>query len=426
MDSTPENRWLRYGLSTNPYFVEALSSVDEGPRPIRLFRGRSDKVKSLLDTVASEQNSLCVVEGASGVGKSTFANFVKYRLSDTYVALPNEVNVQTTTTPQGVLLAILDEAVRHASDLAPETDWEEEAPHLHQARQFIMAYEGGGWSVGLSGGLPGGPQPGVSVGKDTAAQAPAYPPVLSRRFFDGLVQDMLQLTSPPADGLVIHVNNLDVLLNEGTEATKRLFSDLREYFQIPGTHWLFLGPPGLEASAIAPERRLQPFVKARISLENLPVGDVLDILHARYEHYAVERGDWTPPTKAELVEQLYDKFGGDLRGALGALTAAHKSYRPVDVAPMPEGAGLEHLQDHFSSHLADKLRPKTLEILEHLIEAGETEFTQDAAEPVEKHQSNRSLRFQELEQWDAIRLVRTEGVRKFYTFGGAARLAYGL
>lgn len=424
MDASPENQWLRYGLSTNPYFVEPLSTADEGPRPIRLFRGRAESVKHLLDTVASEQNSLTVIEGASGVGKSTFANYVKHQLDD-YISLPNEVNIQTSTTTQGALLSILDEVVRHASDLAPGTDWENQAPRIHQARQFIMSYEGGGWAIGVSGGLPGGPQAGVSVGKESTNQPPAYPPVLSRRFFEDMVEEVIQLGDDPREGLVIHVNNLDVLLNENEQATRRFLSDLREFFQIPQTHWLLLGPPGLESAAIAPERRLQPFVKARIGLDNLPIDDIHNILEARYEYYATEPGGYVPPTEPALTEELYETFGGDLRGMLGALTAAHRSYRPVDVTPMPQAAGLSHLQEHFSSHLAEKLRPKTLEILEYLVEQGDEEFSQDAAEPIEKHQSNRSMRFQELQQWDAIRLVRTKGPGKIYTFGGAAKLAYG-
>jgi len=423
MADDPENRWLRFGLATNPYFVEPLGATDDGPRPISLFRGRKQPTKDLLDTVSSEQNGLIIVEAPAGVGKSTFVNHAKFKARKHFFAPANEVGVQSGSNAHSLLLQVLDALVRHASDIAPQTNWQKDLPTIHKARQLVMALQSNGWdfNLGLTG--PTGVGGNVGAGKSSTIAPPLLGPVLSPRFLDDLVRELLVLKEPPSDGVILHINNLDVLMRESVEETAKLFSDLREHFQVVNTHWIFLGPPGLQAEAIAPNRRVLPFVKATIELAQLPVEDVQSLLEARYSHYKI-RGDWVRPSKPDLVATLYHRFGGDLRGTLDALGKAHRAYRPVDVAPMDEAYAIEFLGTFYRRYLEKNLRPKSYEILEYLVKKARDEFTQDDAEPVEEYQGNRSTRFSELEAVDAVRFTGNEGRRKVYAFGGAARLAF--
>lgn len=419
----PENRWLRFGLSTNPYFVEPLAARNEGPRPISLFQGRDKQTKGLLDTIASEQSSFNVVEAPAGVGKSTFVNFAKHSLARKYFAPSTEVALQSGATAQTVLLQVIDVLVRHASDLAPEAKWEKEYPAVNEARRLVLSLQAAGWDFGFGLHVPGGAGGSLAASRSPVVTPPLASTVLSPRFLDALIQELLTLTNPPATGVILHVNNLDVLMAEGAEHAARIFGDLREHFQVSNTHWIFLGPPGLVADAIAPQRRVLHFLKANIRLAELPVADVQRLLQKRYEHYKI-RGDYTPPTDAKLVTTVYDRFGGDLRGTLNALSIAHQRYRPIDVAPLTTALGRETLQGAYRATLESNLTPKTQQVLQHLIRLKKVEFTQEDATTVERHQSARSVRFAEMEQWDVVRLVRTDGPRKIYTLGGAARLAY--
>ena len=421
--SDAENRWMRFGLSTNPYFVEPLSADPHGPRPIDLFQGREKDAKEILDTIAGEQNSLILIEGPSGIGKSTFVNFVKHRLGKEYFAPANEIGVQSYTTADSLLLAVIDSAVRHASDLVPNAKWEKEFPAIHTARQMVLALRGIGWGYSAGIGIPGFANIGAT--KPSAVQPPIMGPVLTPSFFSELARDLMRITEPPCEGIIVHVNNLDTMVSASPKLATQLFSDLREYFQVTHIHWIFLGPPGLYADIVASERRLLPFVKASIDLEKLPAKDVDRLLEKRYEHYKL-RNDWIRPTSPALVKALYDQFGGDLRGTLNALSLAHKVYVPVDAKSMSESDGISFLTGVYKKRLEKHLKGKTFHVLEFLIRIKKDEFTQDDVEPVEAHQSNRSVRFAEMENWDAIRLVRNDGARKVYTFGGAARIGFGL
>lgn len=425
MQEPLENRWLRFGLATNPYFPEPLSPTVQGPRPITLFQGRKRATKDLLDTLASEQNSLVLIEGAAGVGKSTFVNHAKYQVRDRYVAPVPEISVSSSATAEGLLLGVLDAVVRHASDLQPHAAWEKDYPAIHRARRIVLSLESVGWNLSLGLSVPGGAGVSAGAGASSMSTPPVAGPFLTTRLFDELTQDLLTLRDPPFEGVIFHVNNLDTLMRESVASVERLFSDLREHFQVPHTHWWFLGPPGLQAETIAGNRRMLPFVKARIELDQLPIGDVHALLKARYEHYAI-RKPWTMPSTTGLVDHLYDKFGGDLRGTIDALSKAHSAYRPVDVAPLDEPAALAVLEAFYRARLEGELRQKTKEILDHLIKLGRPRFTQDDAQAVEEYQGNRSTRFAELEAVDAVRFVGNDGRRKLYAFGGAARLAYGV
>jgi hypothetical protein len=422
LDTFGENRWLRFGLSTNPYFVQPLNSSDSGPRPISLFQGRAAQGKQLADSISGEESSLNIVEAPSGVGKSTFVNFVKYRLRRRYFAPPSEIGVQSDWNSQAVLLGVLDVIVRYASDVAPETDWKK-YPVTSKARELVSSIQQASWSLslGVSPGTPVGASLGLS--RSGTSRAPLLGPVLSPSFMGELVSELLSLTTPPADGAIVHVNNLDTLMAASVTRTRTLLSDLRDYFQVTNLHWVLVGPPGLHEEAIAPERRVMSIAKDPIDLDKLPFTDFEGLLKKRYQHYALEKS-WTDPTEQKLVREVYRLFGGDLRGTLNALTRAHGYYNPLDVQPLSEGDGLAVLAGHFRAHLRDKLAPKPRKVLEHLAALGEEEFTQDDAKPVEKHQPARSKHFAELEQWEAIRLVRTEGPRKIYSLGGAALLAH--
>lgn len=429
MTLEPENRWLRFGLSTNPYFPEALSADDRGPRPITLFQGRRAQVKEIVDTIASEESSLILVEGPSGTGKSTLVHYAKHVLrggkpEPRYFAPSVEVGVQSDATAQSVLVQAIDAIVRHASDLAPKSEWPKDFPAIHRARMVIETVQnlGGGWTIG--GSLPGGPGASLGRTKSVGASAPQIGPVLSPAFFAELAKELRVLTSTPMDGVVLHINNLDVLMAADPRAAVRLFGDLRDHFHVAGMHWIFLGPPGFYDEAVAPEKRVKDFLKARIELEPLPVKDVHALLKARYEHYSL--GDaYVKPTEEELVDFMYDRFGGDMRGTLNALTMAHRHYNPIDVHAMPKDQATQVLAQEYRKQLERDLRGKTMEILQFLLKAKKAVFSQDDVAAIEKHQPNRSARFGELVLHDAIRLTGTAGVRKLYSFSGQVRLAFG-
>ncbi len=429
MVAEPENRWLRYGLATSPYFPEALGADTKGPRPITLFCGRARQVKQLVDMIAGEESSLSIVEGPSGTGKSTFVNYAKHALrrqddSPLYFAPSVEVGVQSDANAQTLLVQVIDGFVRHASDLYPKAKWQKDYPAVHKARTMVEAIQSlsGGWGFGLF--APGGPGASVSRSKSASTTTPLIGPVLSPAFFAELCGELRQLRDPAMRGVIVHVNNMDVLLAENPAAAVRLFADLRDHFQVAGMHWIFLGPPGLYDEAVAIEKRVRDFVKLRIELDALPAKEVHDLLQARYHHYHELGTKLVEPVEPRLIEELYDFFGGDLRGTLNAANKALGRHNPVDVAPMPTTAARQALQAEYRAQLEANLRGKTLAILQHLIQRGKPTFSQDDATPVEKHQPNRSDRFKELLQADAIRLTGSSKTRKIYSFSGQSRLAF--
>ena len=75
------NNWLsEFGFKKNPYDTMALSSSEEGSQ---LLVGRDDEVNFLTQQLTSS-SMIPLLYGENGVGKSSIANVVAYRLSQKY------------------------------------------------------------------------------------------------------------------------------------------------------------------------------------------------------------------------------------------------------------------------------------------------------------------------------------------------------
>src|SRR5918992_2628224 len=74
--------WTPYGLTDDPFFQAPLSPSSEAARPITLFVGRDAEIRLLGGQVVGASSSRAIVEGAPGVGKTSFVNRLKVALAE--------------------------------------------------------------------------------------------------------------------------------------------------------------------------------------------------------------------------------------------------------------------------------------------------------------------------------------------------------
>ena len=75
IDATaPMNVWAAYGLSGNPFFQEELRSEAGAFHPITLHVGRDDELRLALRHLGGSPSTRLMVEGAPGIGKTSFVN----------------------------------------------------------------------------------------------------------------------------------------------------------------------------------------------------------------------------------------------------------------------------------------------------------------------------------------------------------------
>ena len=88
--------WQLLGYNTYPFSVDPISAETIG-----LFTGHQEEV-SLAQSVLHDQNVRLIIEGARGVGTTSFANYLKFsaQKKKLYLAPRDEVSVEKALEPR--------------------------------------------------------------------------------------------------------------------------------------------------------------------------------------------------------------------------------------------------------------------------------------------------------------------------------------
>jgi hypothetical protein len=122
--------------------------------------------------------------------------------------------------------------------------------------------------------------------------------------------------------VLIHVNNLENLSHEEAARAARLFQDVRDFFLIAGTHWVFVGTSEIERTIVRATDAVSGIVPIVATLAPLSADEVVAMLELRYEQLRVGTRDVVRPVESEAVRRLYARYDGDLRHFLRLLSHA--------------------------------------------------------------------------------------------------------
>jgi AAA ATPase domain len=315
MKSALPSAWNLYGLASNPFFHDALSTASSD-YPLELFVGRKAEVAELTEAIvgAGGGSSRQAVAGEPGVGKTTLVKKVKAWAHDSgYFAVDELVPILSTDTPTTLFGRALG-MVYHTILAERPTTYH---ASVMQAAQAVVHTErervyGGGVSVLGIGG---------SVSQSVMQSVP------SDLMLDGprLLRNMLQLVeSSDGRGILLHLNNLENLRQQDAARAGTLLRDLRDpLFMHPGLHVIVVGTPDAITAAVGTHAQVRSVVQIR-TLEPIPLVEVHALLAARYAHLRLPNADGVPvaPVAPAAVAALYALYRGDLRGLLLALADA--------------------------------------------------------------------------------------------------------
>src|ERR1035437_2658092 len=116
--------WSGFGLKDDPFFQQPLDPGRDTEHPAsRLFVGREEELRLLLEQVLSSSTSRVVVEGNAGVGKTSFINRAKVEMQQQGVLLHRDpVRVQQGMRPHQFMAEVLKVLLQiNASVTLPET-----------------------------------------------------------------------------------------------------------------------------------------------------------------------------------------------------------------------------------------------------------------------------------------------------------------
>lgn len=355
------NLWGLYNLRSSPY-VQATLRSDTEATPLGLFVGRERERQLLLTTIGSTRSSRQAVAGRPGIGKTTLVQAVKadareagYWTSSEIISLGSEASSED----------LLGRLLHGAYDAVLASFPAASGPAVEAAQQLVRSFRlrGGGFSASAFGFGAGGTQTeGVST-----------PP--SALVLDGprVLRDLLAYAQAQgAQGLVLHLNNLENLSEADADRAADLLRSIRDQaLLLDGLHLIVVGTTDAVRTVVQAHTQIRSVFSDPQVLQPLELEDVQKLLANRYA--ALQLGPeqpWRTPVEDAVVERLYLLFRGDLRGMLKALengmTALLGLTAPVasdGTAPVGMDDLLLVLRQRNQQELKDQLGPTAWERL---------------------------------------------------------------
>jgi hypothetical protein len=379
--------WHLYNLRESPFFQEQLTADPDARYPTDLFVGRQEEVVRLATGVRQKlaSSSRQTVQGPPGYGKSTLVQQVKAVLGDDRVlSYPRAVSVGHADGTQTVLLRIVQYVYATILGSASSAAIADRGP-MATAKQLTLAFQtrSGGGGFNVAGAL------GLNL--NVATQF-VTPPAALEILVPELLRDLSELARKQLDaqGILVHLDNLENLSDGDAEAAGRVMRDLRDpVLMTEGYHFVLVGTNEAIRTAVASTRQVRDVFSLPKPLRPLSFPEVVQMLGRRYEHLRADpsRPAQTPVTD-EAVADLHALFGGNLRGLLLALEDASRTlieYGTAGGRPMSRGQVRSVLRGRYLEDISANLDPADARYLRQVAEAGHSAtYTQANLEKVWK------------------------------------------
>lgn len=387
--------WQQFGLKANPY--DTLPLAEGGGLSLKdAFIGRENE-RNTLDTLLGSENNVCLtVCGDTGVGKTSLANYQKLiwkqREESAIFSCRREIEAtDMLLDKRNFLLEIIGSVLREIelidADLLKD-------PLLSRLNRLVNLTQ----FLAISGGISGemyGFGAGMSFSRDKNSFLPEKFTMASlEQSFFHLLNFIKTKTIGGCSytGLIVHVNNFDVVLGEksGLEKVKRFFHEVRDFLQTRDVYFLFLGPENFYSSIIASEQRVKSiFVRTPIVVRPLNKREVACAFEKRMDLLKSEGvGRYIKPIPDEVIFQLHDLYGGDIRSIMTSMKDILEQCSDRLLQPLSADESLVLLGRERWERIENRLTREQKNILKFLVESGDDINAKRASDILKKPASN--------------------------------------
>lgn len=389
--------WQQFGLKKNPY--DTLPLIEGGELPIEdAFVGRINEI-NLLDTLFESESRICLtILGDVGVGKTSLANFQKFIWKHSKPRLlfsfRREIEASDALlNKNNFLIEIIGSVIREIRLLDPNLL---KNSLLQKLNQIVDITQSASISASL-GGTVYGFGGNVGLGK---ADVTTQPIQLSTAALEGYFNELIKFIkeTPILDrsysGLIIHVNNFDVILTNSSQKRKviQFFNEIRDILQTPDTYFLFLGPKHFYKDIISTQKRVKSiFFQTPLKINPLSKSEIVQAFNERMELLKSDDvSEYIKPIADEVVFRLYDLYKGDIRSIMAGIRAilgqhSEKITQPLNVADAMLLLGKERWD---TIEQTVKLTNEQKKVLQFLINSDKYISQKDASELLKIAQPN--------------------------------------
>lgn len=298
--------WQTFGFKDDPLRTSPITKAT-----LELFTGHSQEIKVCMD-VLTASNIRIVVEGARGVGTTSFANYLRFKseAKKCYFTPRTEIKVEKGWRLETLLASIISNFVREI-ELRSEFDKLISDKRFQSAKSLSSRVAETYRSFGVDAFGFGG-----SYGKQ--AGIVTQPLIVPSPVLGHHLEDLITLVQDAGykKGALFQLNNLDIGEIHSEEEMKYLFNALRDYTQIEGSNWLFVGDVGLRKFIAQEVDRLDDIISYEVYINPLPLSELSEMLYKRVKFYG-ESDKVELPIDAEVFNYLYKITSGRLRYVFG-------------------------------------------------------------------------------------------------------------
>lgn len=339
--------WQQFGLKGNPYDTVPLG--EGGSMPIeKAFVGRTNE-REFIDGILDSEDRLCLaVCGETGVGKTSLLNFEKliwkYKTPKLLFSFRREIEAcEDLLSKRDFIIEVLASIIREIKLIDPKLLVDD---FLKKVQNIVDISQDLSISAGLSGGYLG-----INAGLSGSKGVSSNPPIrISTAMLESYFKDMIEfirgnkINGLEYSGLIVHVNNFDVLLSDPSNEGKlrKYFNEIRDLLQTPHVYYFFLGPSNLFKSIISHEQRVKSiFIQNPLMVKPLTKTEVVQAFNERMDILqSDEVSNYIKPVQDEVVSKLYDLYEGDIRSIMTAVRDIIGSMTETPLNPLDENAAM--------------------------------------------------------------------------------------
>lgn len=391
--------------------------------PISLFVGRNNETKLVLDKIASSNNTRMVIEGAAGVGKTTFIHHLKYIMGEknSYLTFYDHIRITQDYTSSQFVIDLIHNILLALYRNHPKRIKEfEKNDTIQSAKRLIMESVESQWGVGASVFGFGG-----SLSKSKSHIIPFFQ---AQQFYNYLDELMNAIYSFGFKGIIIQINNLENLCSENPDIARNFFNDIRDFLLIPGYHFLFGAKLGFTDDILGKDERVRSIFPVPILLESLTTDEIFTVLAKRYKYLEDKKSSLISPVEDLVIEKYHQLFQGNLRSMLSTMSdAIELRGQLLQPALLTYEAINPLLKNKYQRYIEAKFTEPAWNLL-LLLKDEKKIFRQTdlSKEKTGLSQGRISQICTELESGGGIICTQTKGRSKYYDLSGISKIAFGI
>lgn len=342
----------------DPFDIKAVEK--NGRIPVTTFVGREEHRGVLRKTIENRENSISLIVGEKGIGKTSLGNVVRADLFERYFTPLLEIDCQANWTSKDFLLETLSTLYENDGFIKTFQGLPEQyvkASERIRGMLFpLFQDEASGAEIQVAG---------FGGGRTYSRKVARTPLSMLKAEFRGAIKSA---RDHQFRGIALQYNNLDNLSLKPEELAP-LFSDLRDFLLTDNAHFIFLGGKAMEA-AFKTDKKVNECISADVQLGPLSAGKILRILAKRYDVLKIPNRLPAPPVRDDAVKEVCALFDGNIRQVFYSLHNAVANAEQILGQKRPLNAPdlSQVLYTLAESRLKESLQPRALEVLYFIIE----------------------------------------------------------